>query len=547
MDLADFYPANQDEWIGDFVAWIGALNRAHACAEWWAHTVTAKNLLSSPFGNWLLQAFAVRTAIEASEFTTLYVIGATAAQARAVSVNSDHALCLCANRLPRERKAMEFLLRLAYQFARVLLCCIVLPWKFRPRPNPDLCVFTYIDGSVRENTDAFFGNLATHIREIRSDIVLDFVAFLHSPFLATFRKLQTIATERYIPLFAALKVSDLIWALKQTVASFRRIEAFAFPPYRNLRDADGLFKDAMYKDVVNGGYFFNLLVFRAAIRYAGDYQPKKLLYPYENKSLEKLLVSGFRAGHPGCRVDGYQHTSITPRHVTLLFAPDEAAITPLPDRILTAGPFAKHYLEQKGNYPPTMIHVACALRQSWTSTKFETRRNSSGAYRLLLALSSSRRELLCSVAFLQHVVAIADRKFEILVRPHPEFGLSLLPPVLKHWVTRRCHDGTGSPLASNLAWCDATVYVSSTVALEALMLGKPVINLDIGEPITPDPVMGELAFHGRVKTPADFPQVVERWQELTTDALDAMRTEARHYVENYFNEVTAERVSVFLE
>lgn len=72
----------------------------------------------------------------------------------------------------------------------------------------------------------------------------------------------------------------------------------------------------------------------------------------------------------------------------------------------------------------------------------------------------------------------SDRERKGPARAAPELGRTVRLRIL---LTGR------NALADNLAWCDVVVYVSSTVALEALGRGRPVINLVISDPVDPDP------------------------------------------------------------
>ena len=547
LELADYYPVDQDQWKHDFISWLGALNRSSASPEWWAHGVTAKNLLSSPFGNWILEVMAVRAIVETMGFERLYVVGATSAQAEVLAASSQSvASFTTAGRLEADPTNAEFLVRLGYQFLRVLFMCVALPWGFRRQGKPDICIFTYVNGSVKNDTDDFFGHLANLLRKQKPTLKVVYLAFLHSPFFSTLKALRTQTQEVYWPLFFELSFGDLVWAARKTSLAAHSVKKQTVPRFAGGLDIRALFQAAMWRDLVRGQYFFNLLVFRAARRYAARNRPSKLIYPFENKSLEKLLILGFRAGHPACRIDGYQHTSITPRHTTLLFSEGEAANTPMPDRVITAGAVAKAYLQERGNYPDGMLTVGCALRQHWGAAvpvggRIDT------PVRILLALSSSRLELVSALSFFRGVAHDQMAGIQLMVRPHPEFPLSQLPIALANWVEAQCIDATGTALAENLQWCDIVAYVSSTVALETLMRGKPVVNIDIKEALNTDPIIGEIRFHARVRDVQGIQNFVESLRTLDEETYRAMAEEALRYVQSYLIPATPDAVRVFLE
>ena len=306
-----------------------------------------------------------------------------------------------------------------------------------------------------------------------------------------------------------------------------------------------LLKQALRQDVLHGGFFYYLVIYQAANRFGEKFTPSNLLYPFENKPLEKMLLLGLRKACPSIKITGYQHTSITPRHTTLRFAAGEAGITPLPDRIVTVGTVTQKFLEDHGNYPPGIFRTGCALRQTWPENP-PPATSRAGKPKILLALSSSTRELVRSVQFFKGLQE-AGGDFELGIRPHPEFPLRNLPPRLVEWVARYARDFSGSRLAENIAWCDLTAYVSSTVALESLMAGRPVINFCIDDVIQPDPAIGDAPLHWRADNLAEMAQALQQIQALPAADFQRLSAAARAYINEYLRPVSAECAAHFLD
>jgi hypothetical protein len=321
-----------------------------------------------------------------------------------------------------------------------------------------------------------------------------------------------------------------------------RAPRYEAPPLLGV-PAVRLLRDTLRWDLGQGAYFYNVLVYRAARRLMARWQPAWLLHPFENKALEKMLLIAAREVVPRCRVVGYQHTSITRRHATLLFAEGEAAATPLPGRIVTVGEVTRRYLERHGRYPEGIFVTGCALRQS--RGPLLERRAPDGTLRLLLALSSSRRELVESVQACR-LAAAADSSLQFAIRPHPEFPLQLLPDDAAAWVRAQAQDFSATPLADNLAWCDAVVYVSSTVALEALGRGRPVINLVISDPLDPDPVLDRVDLHWTADTPQALAAAAREIAALDAAEFERRRRRALDYIADYLKAPTPRAIEAFL-
>ena len=82
---------------------------------------------------------------------------------------------------------------------------------------------------------------------------------------------------------------------------------------------------------------------------------KKFIYPFENRSSERLCIKALKHYSPNTSIEGYQHASIHQEHLNFIMLQDEHKITPLPHKIWTTGTWPKEYFIQKGNFPKTRI------------------------------------------------------------------------------------------------------------------------------------------------------------------------------------------------
>lgn len=542
--------ASAEGWLDEFSAWIGELNRKNACLEWWAYTSTAKNLLSSRLGMKVLEARAVVQLATRPDAGTLQVVGATYGQKKAILRLLSNA---SGTDIGFKERFRTWLSRLWVSFRLVAQSARVWSGFFRvnrptPETSPDLCFVTYLDAPPSQGGDAYFGDVRERLKEIRPGITSVMVPYIYAPYRRRIRQLRLVSGEKPLSLFGFLRLSDHFWAI---AISLRETFASGFDLTSNDPHGNALIpiaQEAMLDDLSTGGYLHNLLAYRAVRRMIRALGPQCIVYPYENKSLEKALILAVRAENeasgPGgaARLVGYQHTSVTPRHRTLLFEPGEAAITPLPDSIVTVGDVTRRWLELRGRYPEGMFRTGCALRQRWPAA-LRSRSGWREAPRILLALSSSRTELIRAVAFLSEV-ARYQSEIEIGVRPHPNFPISMLPDALQRWIVGHARDLSGTSLGENLEWCDVVAYVSSTVALEGLMAGRPLIKLAI-DPLDPDPLLGDVRMRWTAARPDQVPGILEAIASLSERDAGMLRAEARDYLQTYFRPVTAEALELF--
>ncbi|MSQ71295.1 MAG: hypothetical protein EXR27_08415 [Betaproteobacteria bacterium] len=526
-----------------YVDWLGTANVKNAGLRWWAHTSTAKNFLSSPLANEVVQTLALTRVLAADETRHLFVVGASDAQVETIRAWAGRAkpeLNIIDRRSGSARPPWA-LMRLAYQTLRILAW-----WLFRQPPvgpAADIYLFTYVDGGFRDGHDAFFGELAARLKKLMPDASVLHLAHVQAPYGQVVPLIERASIHHYQLLLAELRPSDIGTACFSALRALLRGRSCAISPIAGL-NVDPLLRRALAWDVAQGGYLLNFLIYCAAKRFARRCRPARVIYPYENKSLEKMLLLGLREGHAACRIIGYQHTSVTPRHATLLFASGEAAATPLPDRILTTGRVTLEYLLRLGRYPEGMLAEGCALRQP-ASAGLKNHTRVAGCVRLLAALSSSRFELESAIRFL---IAVKTRMpgCELGIRPHPEFPLSKLPRHLSAWVAANATDLSGTPLQDNLDWCDVTAYVSSTVALESLLAGRPAIHIAIGDNLDPDPVIDGPGLHRRTEDVDAFICVLVELMEIGDAALEVLAGEAFDYARRYFSPPTDSRIRAFL-
>ena len=549
IDINTIYRRGEAEWKRSFINALGSLNGRNAAVEWWAFTATAKNLLSSALGNRIFETLALCKIVEEGQFQRLFVVGADNAQIETFKQWCDkrsRPYSIMGVRRPSLAWLfpIESVLRNIYHVLRVFRFFYFGRKSIvRPASSIDVCLFTYMDENLSQGEDAFFGKLASLIHAKNPNLTVQVTGFVHSRYRRVLPKLKEVMGDQYYPIYYELRLSDFLWALWKTISV--RISNFTTSPCMAIADLDlsSLLKQALRDDVTQGRYLHNLLVYRAAFRFAARHKPAILIYPYENKSLEKLLLLGMRMANAVCRFVGYQHTSITPRHTTLLFAEGEASKTPLADKILTVGDITRDYLEKYGNYPRGIFETACALRQA-SRNRADYNPVHNRPMRILLALSSSKMELLEAVTFVKRVKE-NTASYEIGIRPHPEFPLTALPDDARNWIRVNAQDYSGTTLASNIDWCDVVAYVSSTVALEALMAGKPVINFRIGDPINPDPILGDAPLCWRVNTPDQFLSALREIRAMSEEDYEQGSARAHEYAVTYLRPLSSKIIERF--
>jgi len=101
--------------------------------------------------------------------------------------------------------------------------------------------------------------------------------------------------------------------------------------------------------------------------------------------------------------------------------------------------------------------------------------------------------------------------------------------------------------AEDLQECDVIFYTSSTVALEALALGIPVVYLDLGDFMDPDPLFDFSDLKWSVTRAADVIPVLERIDEVPAPDLQERRLLAQAYAVSYVRPADGAGMKDFLD
>ncbi len=540
-------PLSEDdmrEGIARFSRWMSRLNRINASFGWWVFTSTARNLLSSSLGMSVVRVFALENLARSGTPRLIRVSGTSAGERLAIErlLHAEHPkFARAMRRFMTAGASLWAACRAFAQLARIYSAFS----RARVRPGSrkvDVVLFTYVHAPVRAGVDAYFGNLADMLRRQDGSLHVKLLAYVSAPYRKRLREMESIAGSPYVAALDYLRLSDYAAAAWSTLRRLARPGTLVTGD-AGLDILEPLLQRALIRDVSHREYLATVLTARAAKRFVSECGVTRFIYLYESKAVERAILIALRELPTPPRLIAYQHTSVTPRHINLLLEPDERDSIPLPDRIVTLGEVTKAYLEENGRYPAGLLRVGCALRQQWPA-QTTTKRVSGSAPRVLLALSSSRRELEAATAFM---IAVKDRlpQLELGIRAHVEFPLSQLSASLRARVEEHAAELSASPLADNLRWCDIVAYVSSTVSVEALLWGRPVVKLTV-DPVDADPLLGAPPLRWVAANPDEFVRIVADLSSLPERELDSGATAARDYANEYLKRPTAAAVDVFL-
>jgi len=270
----------------------------------------------------------------------------------------------------------------------------------------------------------------------------------------------------FIPLILYLKLPGLLGAV---FALWRPV--WPANPELAGRPIGWLLRREFWKDRWRSSHLLRRTFFECVHAFLKDKRPQVVVFPYENQPWERMLVLAARLR--GVATVGYQHGAGLARlGLSYFHGKGEYEFAPIPDRIITSGPYAYDVLND-GGAPRERLIMGGSLRfehlcrdnppVSWPTEN--------GLIRILVALP-------IEPAWAEHLLDALRRSFpdggrseglEFSIKPHP---MSRMSPRSPRWPVA-ISSGT---LEEAIRPCALVVYTASSAGVEALALGRRVLR-----------------------------------------------------------------------
>jgi hypothetical protein len=246
----------------------------------------------------------------------------------------------------------------------------------------------------------------------------------------------------------------------------------------------------LHETLASGGWqisLFQYLHYAAGVRIAKIHGILACALTYEGNPWERMFIRGLRHGRPNLFIVGYQHAVIPQSAAGMFLSQREMNSVPLPSFVFTTGRVPATIMERNGALPKERLREACALRFGYLyNFKPMPRRSLQDRFLVLVVLEGVKDVL----PLVKYVLGQAPhcRNVKLRIRTHPVLPFERLLSFLGRDV--EIHDNVevshGRSILEDLKDCDVVLYWGTTVALEALMLGRPVINFDRGDSLSYD-------------------------------------------------------------
>ncbi len=546
----------RDQWLAAYVRAVGQVNATLHSRLWWATDFSSKNRFNSHLPD-LVQKFLMIVEVCESQLEGDLIICSVPWQLR----GSLRRFFLKSGIRFHEKFSplvrywdlgLEILKRIGSGFfhfirllGRFLLARMSLRKKLQSLSQNKqsaymIKTFVYNHSFTSEGnyTDIFFGPLPQFLAEKKERIV--FFANILGDFKACLQKVEMCSNAVIVPTEYFISFANIWSALWQSLIYWPQVKKEVFFAEHDIRDLI----NAELASCSGKIQLYQYLHYAATCALLKQIAAKCFLLTYENNPWEKMCLLALREHSPQTEILGYQHTVTPQASVNMFISAEEEAVIPKPDRVLTVGIATKYIIDRYTQISSLPVQAACALRyESLINLKPLPRTRT---FNILLALDG----IVDVYQMVNYVIQQLNgqQKYKIIIRTHPVLPMQLI----EHKLVKKLSELTfveisqGFSPVEDIERTDMTIYWGSTVALESLWMGKPIINFNRQDLFSYDPLFDCPHFKWTVNPHQALMPVLETIYALSDEDFAASYQNAYAYLCQYFYAVNPATMSSFL-
>lgn len=558
IPAGDYEETYRARFIREYIRIIGLLGKELNSLAWWATDISSKNRFSSNISFLLHRFLSAVEAADRDDYDHLVILNPSWAivdTLKNVFEKRKRDVRFCENAGRRYKSiAIGIFKRIIFNFVGAAKAAVQRHYakrklrleKIIPSSAEDVYVFkTFIyehsftkDGDYR---DVFFGSLPEHVK--RNKTVLIFANIL-GDYRTCLDRISKCSGYSIVPLELLVSWRDIIAASLQSI--FRRIRTRNELPFWG-HDVSDLMNNELFS-CHNGIPYNQFLHYWATARLMQSVSAEAFMLTYENNPWERMCMAAVRQYSPKTAIIGYQHTVVPQSSANMYISRAEKDIIPRPDRILTVGKATMRIMEKYGHFDKGEVEIACALRFEYLFDKkpASNRRRKEPPIRILLAIDGIF-EVYKMVNYVIGQIG-GDRNYLIMIRTHP-----VLPVEgIAHKLVRDIGSidnftvSRNRSLHEDLEWADLVMYWGTTVSLEAIGAGKPLVNYRMDSILSYDPLFECKSLKRVVSDRSNLRDVISGIISLSDEEFLREWKTAKDYMDSYFFPVTEESLNKFL-
>ncbi len=534
---------------------IGLLGRQQNKLEWWATDIASKNRFNTKLPELLEQFLKAADAIARESADCLLVVGAPwplrssleklASLGAGAGLQIQRALQrlgLWVRGFCRRVIVVVYHAFLTWRKGRLARRCLTTKVQALDRSRRWYVVKTFFyDHSFTkagQYQDAFFGPLPDFLKNRKNVLIVGTVLGDFGTCLKGISAGQ--GTTPIVPIEYFIGLKDLIAACLRLILFRARVQGpVDFAGYDVGEVVSQELLRSFFK--VQPYQYFH---YAGAARLAQTFPVETFLMTYENNPWEKMCTAAFRRFSPSTVVLGYQHTVVPQSSANMFASEREANTVPDVDRIITVGEIPKEIIGRYRTSDKVIVSEGCALRYEYLKDQPAAAPGRGG--RILVVLEGIYDVYRMVNYVLEQLKE--EAAWEVVIRTHPVLPLERIRSQLRVDPNSLAHVKISRNLQvkADIEWADIVIYWGTTVALEALSLGKPLIHFDMGGVLSYDPLFECPHLKWKVTPNDSLPQRIREIFALPREEFCRQQAQAKAYMERYFHPVSEAGLAKFL-
>ena len=308
-------------------------------------------------------------------------------------------------------------------------------------------------------------------------------------------------------------------------------------------DITHLIGDELSKDICTTSFFSSLTQFYCCKRLAQAIPIERFIYTFENYAWEKMSILGLKEVDPNIKTVGFQHAFISKNSFKYFPGNGEENIMPLPLKIVNLGRRTKEIMQSFGNFPKGIFSPGCALRQEYLFNLDTLPQNSSKDIFVPLTITVEDTVKVFRFIF---SAGLGDYPGKVYFRFHPATDKEKVFDGLGFKLPSNFIISDNPPISEEFKRCRVVLYTWTTVCLEALKMGRPVIYLDVNYPLEVDPLFECNHLKSSCREPKELKDEINRLNNMDEEAFKTELDKVKDYINEYFIPVTDYGMNIFL-
>jgi len=417
--------------------------------------------------------------------------------------------------------------------------------KLKPTPNKKMfnsqkCylikshVYEKSFDSSNNYKDQFFGKLPEFLSK-KSNLI--YFVHIFGNFNNVLKKIRNNTTHQLIPFEYYAHLRDILFAIIQI--SFGRVKMHDIKFYG--LDVTDIVR-AEFKR--SGIQLYHWIMYESTRNFLKHFKFDTIYITYENIAWENMFIMSLKNYSHKTKIIGYQHSVVPQSMAAMFIGKREKKIKPLPDKLLTVGLETREILRDYGNYPRSMVDTGCALRYEYLE-QIELKKIQRTNY-ILLALDGLTEASGMVNYVLKYVEKLKDYNF--IIRTHPALPWEKIKNKINKDIDQIPNVSLSkhASLIDELNQVEICIYWGSTIALEALFMGIPIIHYNNQTILSYDPLFRCKHLKWIVTEDDSLRRVIESINLVPEEEYLYQVEQAHNYIRSYFYPVTDQNMSKFL-